>query len=186
MKDVIKKYALQFGIDPAALHAFISTETGGKGFDDKTGKIIIQFEPKWFKKKSPYSPSGAWSVNGIEVQSKEWIAFNDAFSKNKKAAMESTSIGIGQIMGFNYKTLGYTSVDEMWDDAKKGVDRQIYQICMFIKNTKGLMYALKTKDWHMVATIYNGKYYKSIALKMNRDPYDKTMKMYYDKYEEIY
>ena len=48
-------------IEAAALLAFISVETGGKWFDDKTGKILIQFEPSWFKKKAPYAPSGIWS-----------------------------------------------------------------------------------------------------------------------------
>lgn len=43
--------------DVAALLASIEVETGGKGFDDKTGKILIQFEPSWFRKKAPYAPS---------------------------------------------------------------------------------------------------------------------------------
>ena len=36
--DICKKQ----NIEAAALLAFISVETGGKGFDDKTGKILIQ------------------------------------------------------------------------------------------------------------------------------------------------
>ena len=79
--EIIIKVAKEFGYEDAALASFIETETGGKGFDKTTGKIIIQFEPAWFRKKAPYTPSGAWSVNKVDVQSKEWIAFNDAFSK---------------------------------------------------------------------------------------------------------
>ena len=95
--EIIMKVAKEFGYEDAALAAFIETETGGKGFDKTTGKIIIQFEPAWFRKKTPYAPSGAWSVNKVDVQSKEWIAFNDAFAKNADGAMESTSIGLGPI-----------------------------------------------------------------------------------------
>ena len=75
--------------------------------------ILIQFEPSWFRKKVAYAPSGAWSVNKVDVQSKEWVAFNDTFKINPNAAMESTSIGLPQIMGFHWKLLGYKSVGKI-------------------------------------------------------------------------
>ena len=129
---IVKIVAALFNLDWVSIVAFISVETGGLGFDRKTGKIIIQFEPSWFRKKAPFAPSGLWSVNKVDVQSKEWEAFNNAFSINADSAMQSTSIGLGQIMGFHYSRLGYKTVGEMWDDAKKGLDRQIWQICKFI------------------------------------------------------
>ena len=92
----LQAIADEFGISLAQLKAVIAVESGGKGFDSATGKIIIQFEPVWFRRKAPYTPSGKWSVNKVEVQSKEWLAFNDAFLKNQNAAMESTSIGMMQ------------------------------------------------------------------------------------------
>ena len=49
--DKIKEVAKNFGIEPAMFLAFIEVESGGKGFDDLTGKILIQFEPSWFRKK---------------------------------------------------------------------------------------------------------------------------------------
>ena len=110
---IIELVKNQSKIEPAALLAFILVETGGQGFDKKTGKILIQFEPAWFKRQDPYAPSGLWSVNKVERQEKEWSAFNDAWKINPHAAMLSTSIGLGQIMGFNYRRIGYKSVDEM-------------------------------------------------------------------------
>ena len=77
----------KYPIDSDSLLAFISVETGGYGFDQKTGKILIQFEPVWFKKLAPNAPNGIWTTNKVSVQSKEWEAFNDAFSKNANAAM---------------------------------------------------------------------------------------------------
>ena len=183
MKTEIKNNAKAFGIEETILLAFIEVETGGKGFDLKTGKIMIQFEPSWFKKKAPYAPSGQWSVNKVDVQNKEWEAFNDAFSKDKEAAMESTSIGLGQIMGFHWKRLGYTSVGAMWDDAKRGIERQIYQICQFIQTDSKLKTAIHNKDWHTIASIYNGAGYKELAKKYNREPYDVSMEKAYKKYE---
>ena len=122
-----KKLSKEFGVPAANILAFIEVETGGYGFSEN-GKIKIQFEPVWFKRRAPYAPSGRWSYNKIDIQSKEWIAFNDAFYKDADAAMESTSIGIGQIMGFHYKRLGYNSVGAMWDDAKASEERQIWNI----------------------------------------------------------
>ena len=100
----------KYPIDSASLLTFISVETGGYGFDQKTGKILIQFEPLWFKKLAPKAPNGIWASNKVSVQSKEWIAFNDAFAKDKEAAMKATSIGLPQIMGFHYDKLGFKTV----------------------------------------------------------------------------
>lgn len=171
--------------DVAALLAFIEVETGGKGFDEKTGKILIQFEPSWFRKKAPYAPSGLWSVNKVDVQCKEWEAFNNAFKKDKEAAMESTSIGLGQIMGFNYTSLGYVSVGDMWDDAKKGLDRQIYQIIQFIKSNKNLQNALNERNWDKVACIYNGSGYKELAKRIPREPYNVSLDKAFKKYSSL-
>ena len=80
--DIVSKVSKDFGFETAVLMAFIDVETGGKGFNTD-GKIMIQFEPSWFKRKAPYAPSGIWSVNKVDVQSKEWLAFNDAFKKKQ-------------------------------------------------------------------------------------------------------
>jgi hypothetical protein len=116
-------------------------------------------------------------------QSKEWLAFNDAFSKNKTAAMEATSIGIGQILGLHWKRLGYESVNAMWDDAKKGIDRQIWQICKFIDTDKELKAAIIAHNWHIVATLYNGAKYKEMAIIWKREPYDITLANAYLKFK---
>ena len=185
MKQEIIDICKNQPINTADLLTFISVETGGQGFDSKTGKILIQFEPSWFRKKAPYAPSGLWSVNKVDVQAKEWLAFNDAFSKNPDAAMKSTSIGLGQIMGLHYQRLGYKTVGDMWDDAKKGIARQVYQLVKFIETDNRLKIALMNQDWHTVATIYNGDGYKQLALKYNRVPYDEAMKSAYEKFKNI-
>lgn len=181
----LKEVAVKFSLDWVSVAAFIEVETGGIGFDPRTGKLIIQFEPIWFRKQTPYAPSGLWSVNKVDVQSKEWEAFNNAFSISPRTAMMSTSIGIGQIMGLHYKRLGFGSVDEMWDDAKKGVSNQIAQLCKFICSDIKLQSCLKSNDWDGVATRYNGAGYKALAVKYNRVPYDISMKDAYLKYSKL-
>ena len=170
------------GIELAALLAFISVESGGKGIAPDTGKIMIQFEPACFKKKAEFAPSGDWSLNKVERQAADWMAFNNAFSINPSAAMESTSIGLPQIMGFHWKRLGYSSVGAMWDDFKVGELRQIKALIKFILTDERLKSALVNKDWHKVAYIYNGAGYKALAEKYGREPYDESLRKAYLKY----
>lgn len=180
----IKQIAEINGLTFAELKAFIEVETGGRGFDKETGKILIQFEPSWFRKQEPYAPSGKWSVNGVEVQRKEWIAFNDAWKINPQSAMEATSIGMGQILGIHWKRLGYKSVDDMWDDFKRGEYQQVLALVRFIKTDPQLYAAIKKRDWHTVALIYNGPKYKEMAIKWRREPYNISLDKAHTKYSK--
>lgn len=202
---IIKLVTGQEKHDSAALLSFIQVETGGRGFDIKTGKIMIQFEPGWFKKLATkeyaeylrlldrrnveklslleQSVINNWNTileNRVSNQPLEWIAFNIAFAINKNAAMECTSIGLGQIMGFHWKRLGFATVGSMWDDAKSGIEAQVCQLIKFIETDKSLQDAIRMKDWDRVASIYNGKGYKALAEKLGREPYDISMAKVYD------
>ncbi|MCD6011694.1 MAG: hypothetical protein K0Q79_1556 [Flavipsychrobacter sp.] len=164
--DDIKKLAADNGVEYAALKAVINVESSGKGFDAATGKIIIQFEPVWFRRigKNPDDGGGqrTWAKNKVEKQPGEWAAFNDAFSINPDAAMQSTSIGLMQVMGFHYQKLGFATVGAMWDHAKESEANQVDIGLRFIR-TKGnekLYNAMKTKDWATFAFYYNGAQYK--------------------------
>lgn len=156
----IANVACEFGLEYAKVKAVIDVESGGIGFASDTGKIILQFEPSWYRRKAPYTPSGKWSQNGVERQSQEWIAFNDAFSKNANAAMESTSIGLMQVMGFHYKLLGFKTVGEMWDYAKVSEENQLRLGMRFIKSNEKMFNALKTGDWRTFSYYYNGSAYE--------------------------
>lgn len=172
--------AKSIGVEYAALMAFITVESGGKGFIN--GKLVIQFEPAWFRKKAPFAPSGLWSINRVDIQSKEWEAFNDAFRKDPNAAMESTSIGLGQVMGFHYKRLGFKTVGEMWDFGKVSEYNQVILMARFISTSPDLLKALKAKNWHLVALYYNGGGYVDLATKYGREPYNISLEKAFNKY----
>jgi hypothetical protein len=173
-EEEIHELSNQFGVDYAKVKAFIEVESGGKGFDD-TGVLIIQFEPAWFKNKAPYTPSGLWSQNGVERQVQERIAFNDAYKRNKDAALESTSIGLMQVMGFNYKRLGFATVGEMWDFAKVSEKNHIWLGLEYLRTDKVLFSALQKGNWKEVALRYNGKNYAKLG-------YDKKLAAAEKKY----
>lgn len=162
--DQIRELAVNNGLEYAALKAFISVESGGIGFDPKTGKIIIQFEPHIFRKYTKYNPQfdTYWQIinaNRVDNQKAEWIAFNAAFHIDAKSALLSTSIGLMQVMGFNYRSCGYASVNAMWDDFKRGEYEQVKGAVNFIKANVKLYAALKRKDFSATAYYYNGANY---------------------------
>lgn len=181
--DLVKKAltAEISNIEPEALAAFLDVESAGKGFG-ADGKLIIQFEPKYFKRLSPKSaPDGLWDSNKVQGQQSEWAAFNSAFKLNSLAAMGSCSIGMPQIMGTHWKRLGYSSVGAMWDDFKAGEQAQVNALVRFIQTDFKLLEAVKSLDWTTVATIYNGTGFRFIAKKYGGDPYDIRMQKAYSK-----
>lgn len=154
----------EFGVPIKSINKVLKVESGGIGFDEVTGKIIIQFEPVWFKRKSPYTPSGLWSLNKVERQMAEWKAFNDAFKNDPLAAMLSTSIGLMQVMGFNYEILGFDNVGEMWDYAKESEKNQLRLGMLYIKANKKMFAAFKDltkiENCRVFAFYYNGEKYE--------------------------
>jgi hypothetical protein len=147
------------GLEYATLKAIIEVESGGVGFAPDTGKIIIQFEPVWFRRMEPYTPSGLWSLNKVERQAQEWKAFNSAFAVNPDHAMQSTSIGMMQVMGFHFHILDFDTVGDMWDYAKVSEYNQVDLALRFIKSNRYLYLAFKHRNWALAASYYNGKYY---------------------------
>lgn len=160
----VRDLAANHGYPYAMLKAIIAVESGGIGFSRITGKIIIQFEPSWFKREyadwKKFSEGRTWINNGVGNQEIEWKAFDDAFSIDANAAMESTSIGMMQVMGFHWKELGFESVGAMWDYAKECEANQIDIAIRFIKSNAKLDQAVKNKDCVTTAYYYNGAGYK--------------------------
>lgn len=111
---------------------------------------------------SPYEVSiNAWQIlNGVEGQTSEYKAFSRAFQFNPDAAMMASSIGLMQVLGEHYNSLGFKTVGEMWDFAKVSEYNQVIIAIRFIKLNKKLDAALKNKDWETFAYYYNGSAYK--------------------------
>lgn len=147
--------AKEFGIEYKALNAVFLVESSGSGFDRKTGKIKIQFEPYWFQKYT-----GKRIPNGVENQPAEWLAFEKAQAIDKVAALKSTSWGLGQVMGFNHKAAGFVDPIKMVASFEESEYNQLKGMLNFIKAHPKMLLALQTKDWATFAKYYNGPKYK--------------------------
>lgn len=144
-----------FHIEPKALDAVILVESSGSGFN-ADGTIKIQFEPTWFRKYT-----GKKIANGVEGQHAEWLAFQEAFAIDSHAALCSTSWGLGQVMGFNHKSAGYATPEEMVRDFKESEVNQVKGMINFIQADYNMLKALQAKDWAGFAKHYNGPQYLS-------------------------
>ena len=159
--DQIRQLAASFGLEYAALMAVITVESAGVGFNPPTGKIIIRFEPSWFKREYAewMEHLGDWINQPAGNQAEEWLLFDNAYSIDPVAAMLSTSVGMMQVMGFHFKELGFATVGEMWDYAKQSEVNQVEIGLRFIKSEPVLLQALNDKNWTLFALHYNGSLY---------------------------
>ena len=167
------------------------TRKGIKNTITKEGskhKIVIQQSYLSEEKAKPGSIgevviSATVITNGVEVQNPEYRAFELALKVDRESALLSTSFGLSQIMGFNYKLAGFKDVESMYKAFLESEFAHVEGMVNFIKNTPKLYNALKVKNWHLVATYYNGAGYAALAKKLNREPYNITLERFYNKYK---
>lgn len=187
-KEHLKQAAALLEVDVPTIMAVDTVESSGKGFL-RSKRIKIKFEGhKFFKyaknrdslrKKHPticypdftqrFSPSDS---------EEEYRRFSQAFQLDPEAAMMATSWGKFQMMGFNYKIVGFESVGDMVDYLKKGEAEQLEVFCRFLLS-EGLHIYLQREDYESFARGYNGPAYK-----VNK--YDSKIKMYVTKYRRTY
>ena len=182
----IAQAATDLGIEPAALHAVLSVETGGSGFD-KVGRPKALFERHYFYRFLQSDPAKQQTAVDAGLAYPKWgekpypkgsdavyAEISSACDIDLEAALKATSWGLGQIMGSNFQIAGCNSVQEMVKQAKESEANQLKQMCSFIKKN-GLVDELQNKDWAGFAKRYNGPSYA-------QNQYDVKLASAYDKY----
>ncbi|NEM96148.1 N-acetylmuramidase family protein [Pontibacter burrus] len=180
---------------------------GSGFFTDWKGqqRIKIQFEPHWFKRLLPADllqriyalwekqekKQGKlteteklllhnWQIavlNKVDVQQAEWQAFNCAYAIHPDTAMQSASWGLGQVMGFHYKDLGFKTAAALVEAFKQSEYEQVKGMLTFCQKKKGLMEAMQARNWDRVAFLYNGPKYAEHG-------YQLKLAKAYSKYEK--
>jgi hypothetical protein len=152
-------------VDAPALWALIKVETSGCGFlADRRPQILFErhkFSAATqgrFDKDAPSisSPSSGGYIGG----SAEYQRLGRAMELDRRAALESTSWGLGQIMGFNAKAAGFAAgVEALVKASAESEDAQLKAMAAFLRH-EGLDAPLRNKDWSAVARAYNGTKFK--------------------------
>lgn len=154
----------KYGHEYAAVKAVTLVEGAGRGYDQKTGLILRQFEPHWFKRKKKDwqkdTKNTLWQANKVSSQAIELPAYNSAYASDPNAAMQSTSWGIMQVMGFHFQLLGFKTVQDMVKFAEESEANQLELGLKFIKTNPKMDKALRNKDFETFAYYYNGEQFK--------------------------
>ncbi len=165
--------ALDLGVEIAALKAVIEVEVGmnAQGFlSDGRPKILFEGHVFWRELKkvgvdpAPHAerfPSivyERWTREHYRGGAGEYDRLDIAVKIHREAALKSASWGIFQIMGFNYKAAGHSSVQRYVNAMFDSAADHLFAFTSFIRKTKnGVMrQALKDKDWTTFAKNYNG------------------------------
>ena len=156
-------------VEPAALKAVKSVESGKYGGFFMPGKPVILFEGHVFwKQLKQRGINPELHVNGNENilypqwgkghyagGLKEYERLEKARAIHREAADASASWGMFQIMGFNHVLCGEKSVAAFVEMMHKSELHQLLLSARFIKSA-GMLPALQQKNWTEFARRYNG------------------------------
>jgi hypothetical protein len=177
----IEAAALSLNTEIPVIKAVMEVESRGSGFLP-SGKPIILFEGHIFHRytqgrfsiKYPDISYSVWTKKYYIGGEGEWSRFNKAFSLAPREAMLSTSWGLFQICGFNYRPSGYITVGDFVDAMKISEGEQLRAFITFLRSI-GLDDELREKNWAAFALRYNGTGFK-------KNQYDKKLASAYKKH----
>lgn len=155
-----------YQIELAALRAVMAVESRNSGFDARKRPIIL-FEPHVFyrnlsgKQRDQAVRQGlayrSWGQQPYPAGSDaQYVRLANAIKINEEAAYRSVSIGMGQVLGENFKAAGCASAREMFEQAAVSETNQLKHMVGFII-AKGLKDELNRHDWRGFAAVYNGR-----------------------------
>lgn len=166
-----KEVAADLGIEVAVIKALAEVESSGSGFLE-TGEPKILFESHIFwrelvnKKKDPnkYTKGNedilypTWKQGKYGKISEQHSRLARAVQIDREAALKSASWGLFQVMGNNYKVLGYNSLQEFINCAYESEDCHLEMFARFIR-ANNLLRHLQNKDYNKFFRGYNGPSY---------------------------
>lgn len=187
--EQIQQQAEKLGIETAALQAIHEVECRGSGFNpDNTPVILFErhvmrqrlivnkrdFDLRMMLIERPDLCNKSSGAYGLYSAQHGRLAA--AAEYHRESALESCSWGIGQVMGYHWQSLGYTSLQAFINAMYKDEASQLDAMCRYI-TVNNLVNALKSKDWKAFALGYNGKAYA-------RNNYDIKLANAYKKFAE--
>jgi hypothetical protein len=183
-KQIIQ-IAADYKLTFAHLKAIISVETNGKGFIEVDNVITllpkVRLEEHHFSKHtrgkydkshphlSSKIPNNTYDKWGLA----EYKRFEEAYKLDGEAAVYSTSFGIGQVLGFNWKECGYATLTNFLNDVYSSEAGQLKVMMGFIANHPvDLLTKIRNLEWTKFAYYYNGSNYSI-------NQYDKKLELAY-------
>lgn len=168
--DAIVDAANHAGIPPSMMLAIREVEAKSDGFLND-GRPIILFERHKMYLYTSRLVGTAFADNMVRVHpdvinperggyqgyEAEYVRLDKAKGINQQAALMSASWGLFQIMGFNHKLAGYSSLDEFIKDMYRSEKDHLKAVVKFITNQPGLLMAARQRNHLSFAEKYNGQ-----------------------------
>lgn len=165
----VRAHAARLQMEEAALFAVVEIEANGVTYVPVGGRDepVIRFEGHYFdarltngkralaRKQRLASPKVGGVRNPASQESRWSKLLVPARRIDKRAALESTSWGLGQVMGAHWKTLGFSSVEHLVEHARSGAAGQIDLMIRYIE-AFGLVDEIQRLDFRAFTRGYNG------------------------------
>lgn len=178
------------GVEVAVIKAITEVEAPKGGFLKGTDRPTILFEghkfwerleahgidPELYQEGNEDVLYPTWTREHYKGGIREHLRLEKASKIHLPAALESASWGKFQVMGFNWKSLGYASIQTFVNKMYEGEGAHLEAFVRYVK-FNGLAEYLRTHDWAGFARRYNGKGYKANA-------YDTKLAATYEKYKQ--
>ena len=147
-------------VDAASVWAMLQVESGKAGFlPDRRPQILFERAVFHARTKGIYDEThpgiSASTWGGYSGGATEYARLAEAYALAPDDALQSASWGIAQVMGFNYPSAGYSSVEDYVRDACASENAQLQAFQSFLQHT-GIAMSLQAHDWVSVARKYNG------------------------------
>lgn len=161
--DGLDAAAAAVGVDSVLLWTVVAVETSGCGFlPDRRPAILFErhvfsrLTGKRFDQIAPAisGPAGGYGASGAN----QFARLETAIGYDRRAALESASWGIGQVMGYNAGAAGFTDVEDLVAQMMRGESEQLLGMAQFMR-ANGMHTALRQGDWAGFARRYNGPSY---------------------------
>jgi hypothetical protein len=160
--DGLNAAATSIGVHAPEVWTVLGVETSGCGFlPDRRPQILFErhifhrltggkYDDGQVSDPAPggYGAYGAHQYDRLAL----------AVVKDRNAALQSASWGIGQIMGMNYRQARFSNVEEMVSAMCASEDEQLGAFANFLLSSR-LASALKAHDWTGFARGYDGSNY---------------------------
>lgn len=170
------------GIDLPAIWAVLSVETSGCGFLlDRRPKLLFErhifhhLTDGRFDQRDPdisQPTAGGYGVSGAH----QYDRLAAAVRFDRDAALQSASWGMGQIMGENFKSAGFASVEDMVAAMVDSENGQLLAVAKFMLGN-GMSEPLRRQDWAGFARRYNGPNFA-------RNDYDGKLHHFHQRYAD--
>ncbi len=166
---VLEGFAKRIRCEISLLQAILEVESGGDDYDGQ-GRLIILPEKHIFHRKLPKSKKAKALAIGLSARKwkrsnykglggkgsdRRWALMARWAKLDETAALLSASYAAPQIMGFNYKICGYSSVTDFVEALALSNSASAEAFLKFLENS-GLADELREGDIKAIVRRYNG------------------------------